>query len=684
MKITIDFETRSKIDLKKCGPWVYAEDESTEVFCVAVKINSNPTLLWVNPKFRLPDYQGDLFDISQEFKRFVASNAIFEAHNAEFERAIWLNKMVPDFDCPDIPIEFWECSAAKCAALALPRSLDGACSALGLPFQKDMEGHRVMLRLCKPKKRSKKDPNIWDEDPEKLTVLFDYCKSDVDAEHGLAQATEDLPPRERRLWALDRKINERGIHVDVPSIKAIMRMVTNEKTRLNERCIEITGYSGTQNLKVMTWLNSNFNLGLENMKKSTVIEALATNIDPIAREVLELRQQSSKASTAKYTAMLNGKSANNRVKGTTMYHGASTGRWSGKRIQPHNMVRNGYKDFNNALDFVNNNQVGILECFYDSPMTVASKLTRNVICAEPGNTLICADYSSIESRFLAWLAGAKWKLDAFRSGKDLYKVAACATYKILYDLVTDAQRQVGKVQELALGYQGGWRAFMAMAAGYGVEVPGDIILTDNDHEKNKKDKLSDEDLLFKKWAQPIVYAWRDANPEIVDLWNAYEYSAIEALETGKVIRHRNIKFGLHKGYLKLALPSGRLLSYYEPRLKSVKTPWGDYKKAVTFMGMDTRQGSPTYNKWTRLSTYGGKICENVTSASARDLMAEAMPVIEDAGFPIIFHVHDEVIAEVPSHKGDITKFEKAMSHLPKWAEGLPVAAEGWVGRRYRK
>ena len=717
--LTVDFETRSKCDLKKAGAWRYAEDRSTVPLCMAFKEREKKADIYIPPVFKdIPRPEnarnvvyGDT--IIETLERYIREGYIFEAHNAEFERAIWSRVMVQRYGWPEVPLRQWRCSAALAASRSLPRALNEVCKALALPVNKDMDGHMIMLRLSKPKKPSKKDPGIWDNDPAKLKKLFEYCVQDVNSEEGVSEALGSLDAYEQEVWFMDQKINERGIPVDVIAINSIIDMMAVAEHEMIEEIKDVTKGEVTTPrgvTKMIDWMDTQ-GVKAGNLQKATVESLLEKDIPDNVRSALEIRQSLSKSSTAKYKRMLDMVCDDERIRGGFMYHGAGTGRWSGKGIQAHNFPRGTYPDPDNCIKMIDSFDYDLVEACYEPLTTVASKLLRPMICAPPGKDLVCADYSSIEMVVLAWLAVATPRLQAIRSGTDLYKVAASSTYGVPYEEVTKDQRQTGKVEELALGYQGSWRAFYSMAKAYGVKPPSGLVLAMYPTKKGASDKeykmqvkqykadwyhngklLSKEEALYKKWASPIVSGWRDDNPEIRQFWYDMDYMVIDAVATGKRKKLRNIKAGVADGFLFIRLPSGRKLAYYDPQIRSVKMPWtktvvinGEeieepvYKDAVTYMSVESFS-----NKWVRKVLYGGLLVENVVQATARDLLVHGMFMAEENGYPIIMHVHDEIVAEITKGYGSLENFEKLMSSVPNWAIGCPVSADGWLGRRYRK
>lgn len=660
-KITIDFETRSTVDLRACGMHVYAEDESTDVQCLAVKVGEHKTGIWVPAKYEAIAKKLDCDLITdRQLQCIVDAADTIEAHNSGFERLIWQNVMVNKYGFKKLDETKLRCTAAKAAMHNLPRALDKAGAAMDLTVKKDTVGQSLMLKLCKPKKNKEGETGInWHESPEDLVRLFEYCRTDVDAEYELNSKLADLSEMEQKVFELDSRINDRGVPIDVLSINTLIENIENkEKALLLEFQTITEGFvqSPKQVSNTIKWLQHR-GCSIDNLKKYTVEEALdnLTTDDEDVKRVLEIRQALSKTSTAKLQTFLDWCCKDGRVKGMFLYHGASTGRWSSRGPQIQNLPRDSY-DPETVDDIVNSSAI-MSEMIYGCPLQSASKCIRGMIKAPKGKTLIAADFSAIEARVIAWVAGETKVLEAFRNKKDLYKIAACDIYHVKYDEVTKEQRAIGKVAVLALGYQGWVGAFNAMAGAYGVYV-------------------SEEE------AKEIVSAWRRGNPSIVKLWSDIENAAIATIKTGKATTVGCIKFGMRNNFLHMRLPSGRLLSYYKPSIEEVTTKFGTTKEAIAFIGEDS-----ITKKIGKIYTYGGKLCENLTQAISRDLLVESMFRLDKAGLDIVMHVHDEVVCEVPKDKATpefLKAFEATVAITPEWAKGLPLAAEGWISERYKK
>lgn len=539
------------------------------------------------------------------------------SHNAAFERAIWLYVLTPKYGWPACPPpERWRCTMAMAYAMALPGGLDDACRAVGITIRKDPAGYALMLQMCKPMTPW---PVTWLDTPKHRHRLGLYCIADVEAEIRLCERLVPLTPTEQKTWALDQRINDRGIAVDAQLVEQALKIVSAAQKDLNARIYAATDgavRSTNQGEAILKWLKGRIDAEkLESIDKETVHELLGGPLPAKVREVLELRRAGAKASAAKLDALLAGLMRDNRVRGLLQYCAASTGRWGGRRFQPHNLkrpTRSAQVVLQMVKCIARFGDYGLLETLYGDALEAIGDCMRSVLVAAAGCTLYAGDFSNIEGRVLAWLAGEESKLDVFRlndqkKGPDPYIIAAGAIYHV--DPATidkeDPRRQVGKVAELALGFQGGKVAFQKMAAGYRV------VVTDEE-------------------AEEIKVAWREKHPRIVAFWRALEAAAYAAVqEPGtRFWAGEHISFVVSGSFLTMRLPSGRRLFYPYPRLEPRKTPWGDIKDVVTYMGIDTRTGSPTKGKWARLSSYGGKFAENCLARGTEVLTNNGWKKIE--------------------------------------------------------
>jgi DNA polymerase bacteriophage-type len=649
----IDFETRSTVDLKKAGLHNYATHPSTDIYGMCYTIEGEGQTVsgtvWREDPY-CPSYISDM----------VRDKSItVVAHNASFELAIW-NNVCKRYGWPTLNTSPVRCTAAMAYAAALPGSLDGCSKALGLTVEKDMVGHRLMMKMCKPLKT--KDGSIkWFDAPENIDRLMQYCSTDVEVERQIYHKLMKLSDYEQKVWELDQKINNRGIYVDLRTIDKALQIVGDEQKRLGDSMRVITnGAVGScSQAKALTdWLRYS-GIEISGVAKADVKSALEGSLPPGVREALETRQEAAKSSTAKLVAMKEAASSDSRVRGILQYHGAATGRWAGRKIQTQNFPR-GFlkpKHIDHALDLINRGETELLSMLYGTPLSVISSCLRSLITAPTGGELIAADFNAIECRVLAWLAGEQSVLDIFNGHGLIYEHAAAGIYNVPMEKVTSDQRQIGKVAILALGYQGGVGAFQTMAKAYGVEV-------------------SDSK------AEDIKAAWRKANPNIVRYWYELQAAAIEAVyDNSRAYKAgpqgREVAFRKSGDFLLCRLPSGRLLTYPFPEL--VVGNFG--REVLQYKGVDSFT-----KKWQNIQTYGGKLCENITQAVARDILADALIRLDANGFKVVNHIHDEIVVEIEETAPDDTLqiIESLMGQTPAWAKDLPMVAKGWRAKRYRK
>lgn len=654
MKISLDFETRSRVDLKKTGAHIYAQDPTTDIWCACYSIDGGPVQSWV---------PGDPVPLE-----FADPDAEIHAWNAQFERVIWREVLTPRYDWPEVRLEQFHCTMAAAYAMGLPGSLDQCGQALDAKVTKDKEGHALMLRMCRPRKVHDDGTIVWWDDPEKVARLIAYCVRDVRSEQYIGSAIRALTKPERTIYLLDQRINDRGVSVDLALVNAGIDVATREKARLNREMRKTTQGFATcsQPSKIIEFCQS-FDVPIESVAKDVLAETLDDEIaldilPPVVRHVLELRREFAKTSVAKLPTLLAGTSDDGRIRGLLQYCGASTGRWSGRRFQPQNLTRQSLKPkmIELLVPLVLAHDHRAIELMFGPVMAALSEIVRSCLIASKGRRLMSADYSNIEGRVVAWLAGEEWKLDAFcaydaGTGPDLYKLAYAMSFGIPVDMVTGDLRQIGKVEELALGFGGGVGAFQTMAKNYGVRVSDDK-------------------------AEEIKLGWRDAHPNIEQFWRDMEDAAFRAVQApGREYGVGRVTWLRQGKWLMMRLPSGRVLFYRDPEIRPKKTPWGEMKDQVHYYGMNSYT-----RKWERCSAYGGLWTENAVQATARDIMAAAMVRMDRAGYNIVLTVHDEVVVDQPEDSGSLSEMVSIMQTSPKWAAGLPVAVAGWEGQRYRK
>jgi len=682
---TIDFETYSELDVRKVGAWRYSEHPSTDVLCLAYRIPGEPMRLWT-PYFEPMD---NLDKIPTPLLDYIEAGGIIEAHNNEFERAIWENVLVRKYNFPNLPFEQCRCSAAKAAALALPRGLDGLGQALGLETVKDMTGNRLMKKISKPRKPLKaekkkllEDPDVRElsptkfihdpsgeeivfrhEKPEEYIRVFEYCETDTLVEEKASEIMPDLSPDELQVWRLDQKINKRGIYCDLKLVNTSLEFIEQYSKELTENLIDLTNgevQTPGQRDKILAFLESN-GLQMPGLTAADVEKSIKDPTTPeICREVLEIRQALSKSSTKKFKKFLEMVCEDGRIRGTLLYHGASTGRWAGKGIQVQNLPRGTIKDVGSCIEMILEGDYIFFRACYPDVLGAISSCIRGALTAAPGRKLICADFSSIESRGLFWLADEEVGLEIYRGDGKIYEEMAAEIYNKSPDEILGGtmERNLGKQAVLGCGYGMGAAKFQITCEGYGMDVD-------------------------KPMAQKAVTAYRSKFPRVPAFWRECEDAAIGAtLYPGKIYKTGKVAWRVVGDFLYAKLPSGRKIAYHKPKLERKKTPWGEMKLVLTYTGVDSQT-----KRYCRQHTYGGKIVENITQAVARDFMAEAMLRIEDAGYSLIMSVHDELVAEVDEDFGSLEDFERLMEELPEWAKGsspCPIAVEGWEGKRFKK
>jgi DNA polymerase bacteriophage-type len=635
MTVSIDFETRSAVDLRKTGVYKYAADPSTDIWCMAYKAPwSDDVLVW---------QPGD--EVDAHLEDWIVAGGLLSAWNANFERTIWNEIMVGRYKWPATRIKQWRCTMAQASAMGLPRALGQAAAVLGVEEQKDKTGAALMLRMARPRKVNADGSYTWWNTKDKVDALVAYCRQDVRTELSVAEVLNEMPDSERRLYQLDQRINDRGVALDVDLVHRVKALASNASIEIDAEIQRLTKgqvKAATNGMDLVAWLNSH-GIATKSVDKQTVARLLTSDkLHPVIREVLTLRQNGAKSSTAKYDAMLHAVNADGRMRGLLVYHGAATGRWSGKLVQPQNFPRPQKKQ--DELDeIIAKLKVDGDVSEHGAGTVLASDLLRSMLVADEGHRLMFADYSAIEARVLAWVAGQSDLVETFRKGGDVYKEMASAIYNVDVEAVTDGQRQVGKMAILGCGYGMGGKRFAEQCATMGIKV--------------------DEDE-----AKRIVSVYREKNNRIAQYWRDIEQEFVEMVKgAGRV------------GTIPLSLPSGRSLTYHNPRIIQRETPWGAMRDTaqVDTLNSVTRQ-------WVSQIIWGGLLTENVVQATARDLMATAMMALEVKGYNVILSVHDEIISEVPDNFGSLDEMIDIMTRVPAWAHGCPINAEGKEGKRYRK
>ena len=641
--LEMDIETFSDVDLIKCGVYAYADSPAFEVLLFAYSFDGGETqIIDLAQGEKLPaEVEDAIFDVS----------VTKTAYNANFERTC-LSKHFGRY----LPPESWHCSAVQAAMLALPRSLEDVGRVLGLDEQKMKEGKELIRYFCVPCKPTKanggRTRNLPCHAPEKWELFKTYCKRDVDVEKSIRRKLHNfpIPESEMELYRLDQRINDRGVLVDMGLVEQAIACERLHKEVVTKRAYELTGLENPNSVAQLKGWLGDMGMEAESLSKKAVADMIAET-DGEVEELLKLRLLMAKTSVKKYEAMERSVCSDGRVHGLLQFYGANrTGRFAGRLVQVQNLPQNHIPDLELARELVKQGRFEDVELFYDSTPNVLSELIRTAFIPKPGCRFVVADFSAIEARVLAWLSGEQWRLDVFTSHGKIYEASASAMFHVPVEEITKTSplRQKGKISELALGYGGSTGALISMGA-------LDMGLVE--------DELS-----------PLVAAWRKANPHITQFWWDVDAAAIKAVTEKQKTKVGKIIFEYKSGILFIALPSGRKLSYVKPRM------------AVNKFGRDglTYEGISENKKWSRIETYGPKLVENIVQGTARDLLAEAMLRVEEKGYPIVMHCHDEIIAEVPEGTGSVEEMCEIMAIQPKWAAGLPLRADGYECKFYQK
>lgn len=692
MRVHLDFETRSLVDLKVVGGASYARHPSTSIMCAAYAVDDSEVRLIDRATFECV-HEADLVgaDVSDEWEELKAlagnPDAIFVAHTAPFEQEIWAQVMTY-LGMPEIPIDRWECTMARAYAQGLPGSLDGASKAMHLTERKDNAGKAIMLKLSKPRKITKtNDKQFWEyEDcPEDFETMYEYCKQDVIVERALDNRLRPLSKRETAIWRIDQRMNRDGIRIDMPLVEKAIQFINIQKERDLNGFAEATGgelYSPGQTKKLLPYLQSK-GLNIRNLKADTIDNLLAMpELSEELRNVLELRSSATKTSLAKYNRIIEVASMG-RIRRLLQYHGARTGRWTGRDVQLHNLVRP-FMDSERVIAALRDSFFDAFDIEYPINAALASSV-RGMFIPDEGNEFLIGDYSQIESKMLAWLAGAEKKLEVFRSGADIYCFNASQIYGREIDPTMKKERSTGKVAELALGYEGGIGAIVTMAAQARVSLAELVSTFMISATTEEMDYAAFDYLMYCKRTEApvsraigvvcslIKYRWRKNNPEVVRFWYDIMQAAAEAVLTGKPQYCGKLIWFMDDIWLYVKLPSGRCMAYPYPRAaKKGLDKKGRMKYELSYIGPSGREG-----------LYGGKLAENVTQAAARDPMADGMIRLENI-YPVCLTVHDEIISQAKEGTGNLKIFEEAMVRLEKCYEGLPLTAKVHKAMRYGK
>lgn len=656
--LSIDLETYSSVNIKKSGAWKYIDSPDFEILLFAYSLDyADPVCIdfaqgevlpqWLREALTNPDY-------------------VKKAYNAPFEWGC-LSKYMGK----KLPPEQWRCTMFKGLYAGYTAGLDATGRALGLPDDKrKLNTGKALIRYfcvpCKPSKvNSGRMRNYPHHDPQRWELFKEYNIGDVVTEMEIDKRLSDIcvPDFVQKEWETDLIINSRGVAVDMEMVTGSLDIGAEVKQKLTKEAVNISGLDNPNSVKQLSkWLETETEETVSDLRKDTVAKMLSREDNsPEVQRMLEIRRELGKTSTKKYDAIQSAVCDDGRVRGLLQFYGANrTGRWAGRLVQVQNLPKTYTEPLILARELVKGRKLEALRLIYGSVADTLSQLIRTAFIAPNGRTLIDADFSAIEARVISWLAGEEWRLEVFRTHGKIYEASASQMFGVPLERIKKgnpeyALRQKGKVAELALGYQGSSGALVAMGA-LDMGIP-------------------EEDL------PDIVSRWREANKRIRDLWYKMDSAAVQIITQGGsvgvngVIISREFNYSQNTDYMTITLPSGRKLYYISPQIGVNK--WD--KPSISYMGMDQ-----TSKKWKRIETYGGKLVENCVQAIARDCLALSIERLKEAGYEVVFHIHDEVVIECDKEKASLDDVVKIMSEPIPWAVGLPLGADGWVGDFFRK
>lgn len=650
----VDIETYSSVDLTEAGVYAYVEAPDFDILLISYIFDD-----WGEDDVKTIDCFDADPDMMAEFCEALLDPQIVKtAFNANFERtclAKWLQKPMPP--------EEWRCTMVKALTLGLPGNLAGAGEALGLPPEKlkDPQGKALIQFFSKPCKPTRtngqRTRNLPQHDPAKWQLYKGYNRQDVVTEQEILRKLSiyKTPESEQELWALDQHMNDNGVALDIPMVEKIVEYDTRRRQELQEEAQELTGLKNPNSLaQLKRWLAEQ-GVEMTSVTKDTIAEALRDpELPDVVRRVLEIRTALGKTSVAKYSTMLVAHCQDHRLRGILQFYGANrSGRWAGRLVQTHNLAKNTLPDLALARELAAEGDFETMGTLFGETAFVFSELIRTAFIPSEGCRFIVSDFSAIEARVLAWLAGEEWVLEAFRNGKDIY----CETASMMYHVPVEKHganshlRQKGKVAVLACGYQGGVGAMKRMDKGG--SIPEDEL-------------------------QSVVDQWRQANSNSVKLWRTCELAARTAIEEHRTVRLKNgLAFGYINGNLFIRLPGGRKLCYWNTRLKLDPR---DGREHIVYMGVNQET-----KQWGETETYGGKLVENIVQATARDCLAISMQRVAALGYNIVMHVHDEIIVDCPiEDTGAMERINACMAEPIPWAPGLPLKGDGYETPFYMK
>lgn len=659
--LSIDLETYSSVPIGKAGAQKYIASPDFEILLFAYSMDGAPVVC-------VDFAQGERLP-PEIVSALLSPEYLKHAYNASFEWGC-LSKYMGR----QLPPEQWRCTMLHGLYAGYTAGLDATGRALGLPEDKRKlsTGKALIRYFCMPcaptKANGGRTRNLPQHYPQRWELFKEYCRQDVVTEMEIERrlAMAPVPDFVQKEWETDLTINARGVAVDMGLVTGALALGTTVREKLVHEAVQLSGLENPNSVgQLSAWLENETGEAIANLQKDTVAKMLNRDDNsPQVQRMLEIRQELGKTSTKKYDAIQSAVCSDGRVRGLLQFYGANrTGRWAGRLVQVQNLPRTYTQPLELARDLVKGQKLDALKLIYGSVPDTLSQLIRTAFTATPGNVLIDADFSAIEARVISWLAGEQWRLEVFRTHGKIYEASASQMFGVPLEKIKKgnpeyALRQKGKVAELALGYQGGVSALIAMGA-------LDMGIAEAD--------LPD-----------IVSRWRSTNRRIRDLWYQADAAAVQVVMHGGSVGVNGLLFA-HEGdavlgadYLSITLPSGRKLFYNAPQIG--ENQWGN--PSISYMGMDQ-----TTKKWKRIETYGGKLVENCVQAIARDCLAQAIERLEGAGLPVVFHIHDEVVIDVKPWADTeemLAKTIDIMSQPMPWAPDLPLSADGWVGKFFKK
>ncbi|WP_315069653.1 DNA polymerase [uncultured Clostridium sp.] len=650
--LSIDIETYCDLDIKDVGAYKYSEHPSFEILLFAYAFNDEPV--------KIIDLTNNEVLPGKVIKALDDTDVIKSAFNANFER-----NAIGNYLLYPVPPKQWQCTMIKALTVGLPGSLDMVGKAMHFEEdkQKMKEGKDLIKYFCKPCKPTKTNGqrvrNLPEHAPDKWETFKLYCKQDVEVERDIRNKLSryKTTDKEQRLWELDQHINDRGVGVDIELIKKAIECDEQYQERLMDEARELTGLNNPNSpTQLKEWIGQRIGYAVGSLTKDTIPtliqDAELQGKDEVKR-ILELRQLMGKTSIKKYQTMQVARCDDDRVRGLLQFYGANrTGRWAGRLVQVQNLPQNHLPDLDDARSYIRNGEFDEVELLYDSVSDTLSQLIRTAFIPVNGNRFIVADFSAIEARVIAWLAGEEWRLEVFKTHGKIYEASASQMFHVPIESIKKGSdlRQRGKIAELALGYGGSVGALASM---------------------DKSKSIPEEEL------PELVQHWRNANPNITKFWWDCDKAAKKAIKEKTTVElHHGIKFIYDPGVLFIQLPSGRKLSYIRPKIEPHETFSGD---KITYEGMEQ-----TSKQWKRLDTYGPKLVENIVQAVARDCLGETMVRVTAAGYNIVMHVHDELIMDVPKGQGSVEEICDIFGQSIEWAKGLPLKADGYECSYYMK